>query len=181
MKLFSNLMGYCYIKLSILILARTGMLGCSVISTPMLSTKKLFATESASFHDDTLFRSIVGALQYLTFTKPYISFLVNKLSQFMHCPNENHWAAVKHILRYLKSTSSYVLLLPRNNSLRLHGFYDADWGGNLDDRKSTTRFGIYIGSTSVSWSSWKQRSVSWSSTEVEYRLLDASISELIWI
>lgn len=99
-------MDYCYIKLSILILAHIGMLGCSDIPMPILSTKKLFATESASFHDDTLFRSIVGALQYLTFTRPYISFVVNKLSQFMHCPSENHSAAIKHIPLF----KEYILL-----------------------------------------------------------------------
>ena len=52
---------------------------------------------------------IVGALQYLTSTKPDICYIVNKVCQFMHTPTEDHWAAIKHILRYLQATATYGL------------------------------------------------------------------------
>ena len=87
---------------------------------------------------------------------------------------------MKRILRYLAGTINFGLLLKRQSSSSIIGFSDADWGADVDDRKSTTAYCIYIGSNLVSWSTHKQKSVSRSSTEAEYRAVAALLTEVIW-
>lgn len=128
-----------------------------------------------------MFRQLVGALQYLSLTRPDVAFAVNKLSQFMHKPLQLHWQALKRVVRYLKGTIFHGLLLKRNVPLTLTGFSDADWGGNKDDFSSTTAYVIYLGSNIVSWKSSKQRTVARSSTEAEYRALAHASAEIQWI
>lgn len=98
------------------------------------------------FHDATLFRQVVGALQYITLTRSdHVSHAINKVYQFMHCPTDEHWVAVKRILRYLKHTSSHGLFLQQNSSMALDAFSDSDWAGNVDDHKSTAGYAISLG------------------------------------
>ena len=77
------------------------------ISSPMVSNCKLSRHDADLFHDPTLYRSVVGALQYATLTRPEICFAVNKVCQFMASPLDSHWTVVKRILRYLKGTLSH--------------------------------------------------------------------------
>lgn len=114
-------------------------------------------------------------------TRSDISFTVNKLSQFMHCPKDIHWVAIKHLLRYLQETSSFALLLQRSASLHLHAYSDADWAGCHTDCKSTGGYAIFLGSNLVSWTSRKQRTVARSSTESEYKVLADTAVELTWL
>lgn len=72
------------------LLTRSNMLGAKPMNSPMAPSLKLSQFDSPSFDDSTLFRSIVGGLQYLSFTKAYISFAINKVCQFMHCPKLTH-------------------------------------------------------------------------------------------
>ena len=81
------------------------------ISSPMVSNYKLSRHGADAFHDPTLYRSVVGALQYATFTRPEISFAVNKVCQVMAVPLDSHWTLVKKILRHLKGTLFHGLLL----------------------------------------------------------------------
>ncbi|OIT29309.1 putative mitochondrial protein, partial [Nicotiana attenuata] len=137
------------------LLKRVHMDSCSNISTPASPSTKLSSTEGSQFNNSTLYRSVVGALQYLTFTRPDIAFAVTKVSQFMHCTMDSHWTAVKHILRYIKATPSHGLFFAKGTSTLLHGYTDSDWGGDVNDRKSTTRFAIFLGSNLISWASRK--------------------------
>jgi len=131
------------------ILNRAGMSLCKPVDTPS-SVSKLDLQSIELFSDTTHFRQIVGALQYLTFTRPDICYAVNKVCQFMHAPTEGHWAAVKLILRYLKGTSSFGLHLTRDSALSLHGFTDVDWADSIDDRKSTGGYIVFLGTTPIS-------------------------------
>jgi hypothetical protein len=131
--------------------------------------------------DPSPYCRLVGALQYLSLTHPDISFVVNKVSQFMHWPTSVHLQAVKRILRYLKSTISYGLLLRRSSSTTLQAYLDADWAGCPDDRKSTGGFCAFLGPNLISWSSRKQRTVARSNIESEYRTLASTAAELIWL
>ena len=108
------------------ILTRTKMIDAKPVHIPMASTTHLSAHEGDLFSDPTLYRSTVGALQYLCITRPKISFCVNKLSQFMHKPTILHWQSVKRLLRYIKQTIQYGLKFQETSLSHLKAFSDDD-------------------------------------------------------
>jgi len=118
------------------LLQRTNMHNSKPLPTPMISSSRLSQDGTTAFYDPTLYRSVVGSLQYLTITRPELAFSVNKVSQFMHSPQEHHWCAVKRILRYLVGTKHHGLHIRPSPQLNLYAFCDADWGVDPDDRKS---------------------------------------------
>jgi hypothetical protein len=165
------------------LMTRTNMAAAKGVSTPMLPSDKLSLNgdEPLSAEDTTRYRSVVGALQYLSLTRPDISFCVNRVCQFLSASTTAHWTAVKRILRYVHDTSDMGLCITRSNSNLLSAFSDADWAGNPDDRRSTGGYAIFLGNNLVSWSSRKQPTVSRSSTEAEYKAVTNATAEIIWI
>jgi hypothetical protein len=163
------------------LLKKSNMLSAKPVTSPMSSSKTLSRFDGEAFHDPSLYRSIVGSLQYLSLTRPDVSFAVNKVCQFLQRPTIPHWTAVKRILRYLKQTLFYGLLLRRNSPAHLNAYSDADWAGCPDDRRSTGGYCIFLGSNLISWGSRKQATVSRSSTEAEYRSLANTTAELQWL
>ncbi|KAJ4817812.1 hypothetical protein LUZ62_030378 [Rhynchospora pubera] len=163
------------------ILVKANMVNAKHSPTPMSTSTLLSTDDSALFDNPKLFRSIIGALQYATLTRPDISFAVNKVSQFMQNPTINHWTAVKRILRFLCGTIQHGLQLQPGSPLDINAYCDADWAGCPVDRRSTTGFCIYLGKNLVSWSAKKQPTVSRSSTEAEYRALAVTCAELLWL
>ena len=151
------------------------MSGCKPVATPMSTTEKLSAHSGSVLgeQDATKYRSIVGAL------RPDISFVVNKVCQFLHGPTLQHWMAVKRILRYIKSSIDLGLRINRSSSTLVSAFSDADWAGSVDDRRSTGGFAVFLGSNLVSWSARKQATVSRSSTEAEYKAVANATAEVI--
>ena len=116
------------------------------ISSPMVTICKLTKSGSDPLTDAYMYRSVVGALQYATITRPEISFSVNKLCQFMKEPLEDHWVAVKRILRHPKGTLTWGLhLKPASASFSINAFCDADWASDPDDRRSTSGGCVYFG------------------------------------
>lgn len=112
------------------LLAKTNMTEAKAISSPMASSCKLSKSGNDMLSDPTMYRPVVGALQYTTITWPELSFSVNKVCQFMANPLETHWTAVKGILRFLKGTIHHGLLLfpaPFYHPLYLRAFWNADW------------------------------------------------------
>ena len=89
------------------LLKHTDMDGCKETSTPMSIVPKLLAEGGKQFSDPTLYRSIVGAFLYVTITRPEISYVVYRLSQYMQNPLQPHWLGCKGILRYLQGTADY--------------------------------------------------------------------------
>jgi histone deacetylase 1/2 len=112
------------------IVQRVNMNKCKPISTPLSTSEKLsvYDGEKLGPQDATRYRSIVGALQYLTLTRPDISFAVNKVCQFFHSPTVVHWSAVKRILRYVQGTVSIGLRIRKSTSMLVSAFADADCG-----------------------------------------------------
>jgi len=111
------------------LLVKTHMLDCNSINTPMVSSCKLSKTGSDTFSDPSLYKSVVGSLQYATITRPEIAYSVNKVCQLMSNPLESHWVVVKRILRYLKGTLNFGLQLhpaPTHKPLSLYVFCDVD-------------------------------------------------------
>ena len=112
-------------KYSLDLLRRAGMLKCKPASTPMSATDRLSALDGdpLSPDDATEYRSLVGGRQYLTITRPDVSYAVNRVCQFLHAPRTSHWSAVKRILRYICLTASYGLLLQPAPSYEISAFF----------------------------------------------------------
>jgi histone deacetylase 1/2 len=170
-------------KYSLDLLGRAGMLECKAASTPMSSTDRLSALDGAllSSNDATEYRSIVGALQHLTITRPDISYAVNRVCQFVQTPREPHWSAVKRILRYVRHTAAFGLHLRPAPSGTLSAFSDADWAGSPEDRRSTGGHAVFFGPNLIAWNARKQATVSRSSTEAEYKAVANATAEIIWV
>ena len=115
-------------KYALDLLRRAGMLKCKPATTPMSATDRLsaFDGDPLSPDDATEYRSLVGGLQYLTITRPDVSYAVNRVCRFLHAPRTSHWSAVKRILRYVCLTTSYGLLLQPAPSYEISAFSDAD-------------------------------------------------------
>ncbi|XP_072076876.1 uncharacterized mitochondrial protein AtMg00810-like [Arachis hypogaea] len=116
----------------------------------MATDVKLFSNDSEPFENPTQYMSIVGALQYLTMTRPDITFTVNRVSQFVQGPTLLHWKSVKRILRYLQGTLDHGIVFTKAADFRIFSFTDADWGGDLEDRKSISGFCVYLGNNPIS-------------------------------
>jgi histone deacetylase 1/2 len=170
-------------KYSLDLLRRAGMLKCKHATTPMSATDRMTALDGdiLSPDDATEYRSLVGGLQYLTITRPDVSYAVNRVCQYLHAPRTSHWSAVKRILRYVSLTASYGLLLQPAPSCALSAFSDADWAGNPDDRRSTGGYAVFFGPNLIAWNARKQATVSRSSTEAEYKAVANATAELIWV
>ncbi|XP_071717949.1 uncharacterized mitochondrial protein AtMg00810-like [Rutidosis leptorrhynchoides] len=107
------------------ILTRAKLLDVNPMPTP-LATADVITSQGTPFSDQTLYRSLVGALQYLTITRPDISYAVNQVSQFLHAPTTTHFQAIKHILRYVKGTLAYGLTFHHSPAPSILGYSDAD-------------------------------------------------------
>ncbi|CAL2245419.1 unnamed protein product [Prunus armeniaca] len=162
------------------LLNKAGMTNCKACPTPCKPHNQVLRTEGQPLTDPTLYRSLVGALQYLTFTRPDLSYSINTVCQYMTTPTEAHFDLVKRILRYIQGTIQYGIHFT-TGPWHLQAYSDADWAGDLNTRRSTTGFVIFLGNNPISWQSKKQGSVSRSSTEAEYRALANTAADLAWI
>jgi hypothetical protein len=162
------------------IMERAGMTDCKPCITPVDIQAKIAADSGLPVKDPTQFRSLIGALQYLTFTRPDISYAVQQVCLHMHDPREPHLAVVKRILRYLQGTSEFGLLLHRSSVSDLTVYTDADWAGCPDTRCSTSGYAVFLGNNLISWSLKRQNVVSRSSAEVEYHAVTNGVAKACW-
>ncbi|WVZ92574.1 hypothetical protein U9M48_038625 [Paspalum notatum var. saurae] len=162
------------------VLDRAGMTMCKPCSTPVDTQAKLAATGNP-VADPTTYHSLVGALQYVTFTRPDVTYAVQQVCLYMHDPREPHLMAVKRILRYLRGTADLGLSIGRSPSSFLTVYTDADWAGCPDTRKSTSGYAVFLGDNLVSWSSKRQQTVSRSSAEAEYHAVANGVAEASWL
>ena len=168
------------------VLQQFNMSDCKAVATPGEVDLKLVKSddEEQKLVDPKLYRSLVGSLLFIgKQTRPDILHIVNQLSRFLDKPNESHWKAAKHILRYLKGTIDLRLTFLKNSNSDIIGDSDADWSGDLNDRKSTT--GYYFkfegNGGAISWEVKKQATVALSSAEAEYQAMAAAVQEAIYL
>ncbi|MHC6131856.1 Ty1/Copia family ribonuclease HI, partial [Serratia marcescens] len=149
--------------------------------TPMITKCKLGKEEDSPKVDQTLYRSMIGSLLYLTATRPDILYSVCLVARYQSDPREIHMQAVKRILRYLQGTKSFGLFYSRDTSPLLHAYSDADWAGDSEDRKSTSGGAFFLGNNLVSWHSKKQESVALSTAEAEYIAATSCCTQVVWM
>ncbi|XP_019155793.1 PREDICTED: uncharacterized protein LOC109152551 [Ipomoea nil] len=124
------------------ILNRAGMSDCKPLATPAAITQPVSPSDQP-YDNPTQYRRLVGALQYLTITRPDLSYAVNRMCQSMHSPTNDHWGLLKRVVRYIKGTLDYGLRLSVSASSAIHAFSDSDWAGCPADMKSTSGYDVF--------------------------------------
>ena len=99
----------------------------------------------------------------------------------MSSPTIDNWAAVEHILCYLKGARERGILYSNHGHNRVECFTDTDWAGSKEDRRSTSGKCVFGGGNLVSWKSKKQGFVSRSSAKSEYKAMTQSVCEIMWL
>ncbi|UYV73848.1 hypothetical protein LAZ67_11001126 [Cordylochernes scorpioides] len=135
------------------------------------SMKRIFKIKDLGVNKNFIYRSV---------DKARYSLAVSALGQFSNDPRRQHWNAAKSVLRYLKGTSCLRITYRKSNEA-LHGYADADWGGNLVDRKSHTGIIYFLARGPIAWESKKQQTVTLSSTESEYIALCEAGKEAVYL
>jgi hypothetical protein len=160
------------------------------VSTPMEPGLHLTHDQSPESQEDKdemakiPYAHAVGSLMYLAIsTRPDIAYSVGVLSRFSSNPGMAHWKAVKHLFRYLQSTSDYKLTYaPDPSSPSLFTTYsDADYAGCKDSGRSTGSFVVKMGTGAVSWMSKLQPVATLSTTEAEYIAAVSAGTEILWM
>ncbi|XP_057459238.1 secreted RxLR effector protein 161-like [Actinidia eriantha] len=146
----------------------------------MSTSLKLSKDTSGKDVDQTLYRSMIGSLLYLTASRPDIAFSVSICARFQACPKESHLFAVKRLIKYVNGTIRYGIWFTLDTNANIVGYTDADWVGFADDCKSTSSRCFYIGNNLVAWHNKKQNSISFSTTEAEY-IAARSCTQLLWM
>ncbi|CAL9016013.1 unnamed protein product [Prunus brigantina] len=149
----------CQKKYTKNLLKKFKMYGCKTVATPFITNEKLRKEDGSSKANESVYRSLIGSLLYLTTTRPDIMYATSLLSRFMQNPSQIHYGAAKRILRYLQGTIDYGIWYKPTTDPRLFGYTDSDWAGSVDDMKSTSGYAFTIGSGIFSWSSKKQETV----------------------
>lgn len=145
---------------------------CKGLKTPGTPNEQLSKTDADEQCTQELrknYRSLVGALLYVLKTRYDVFFSVKELARFLENPGKKMFRYAKKILRYLKETRSRKLYFRRqeNPDYKVTGFTDANWAGNVDNRKSTSGYIIFVNGTPILTGSKTQHAVSLSSCESE--------------
>ncbi|KAL0537524.1 hypothetical protein IC582_026502 [Cucumis melo] len=171
----------CQKKYAKEILKKFKMDECKAVSTLMNQKEKLCKEDGVDKVDEGYFRSLIGCLMYLTATRPDILNFVSILSCFMHCASELHRKAAKRVIRYVKGTSDFGVKFTRGKEFKLIGFSDSDWGGSIDDMRSTLGYCFTLGYDVFSWSLKKQEIVAQSTAKAEFIATTATANQALWL
>ena len=110
-----------------------------------MDTRSNLVLCSSATKIDAPFREAVGALMHLTTsTHPDIAYAVSYVSRFMENPQVEHWMVVKRIFRYLQGTNTHGICYKPSDKINFGGYSDAEWAGDLADRKSTSGYGFML-------------------------------------
>ncbi|GJW23531.1 ribonuclease H-like domain-containing protein [Tanacetum coccineum] len=167
-------------KYALELLDRAHMAHCNPTWMPVDMESKLVSDEGP-ISDPTLYRSLAGGLQYLTFTLPDISYAVQQVCLHMHDPREPHLAALKRVLRYVRGTLDFGLQLYASIIGSLVAYIDVDWAGCPTTRRSTSGYCVFLGDNLLSWLSKRQHTFSRSRAEAKYRGVANVVAETAWL
>ena len=147
-----------------------------------VSSKLVLATDEDECVNRQQYQSAIGSLMYLSVsTRPDISYAVGNLTRYSSKPTKEHWTAMKRVLHYLKGTGKHGILYSEKGRNECVGFSDADWVGDVNDRKSTTGYLFQLSGGAVTWKSKKQSCVALSTAEAEYIALSSAAQESVWL
>ena len=108
------------------ILEEIGILECKPVDTPMDMNVKLVPGQGKPLRVPRRYRRLIGRLNYLSITRPHISFPVSIVSQFLQSTCDSHWDVVICILRYIKGTPGQRMLYENKGHTQILGYCDAD-------------------------------------------------------
>ncbi|GJR72450.1 retrovirus-related pol polyprotein from transposon TNT 1-94 [Tanacetum coccineum] len=162
-------------------LKKYGMESSDPVDTPMVEKSKLDEDTQGKAVDPTHYHGMVGTLMYLTASRPDLTFVVCMCARYQAKPTEKHLHAIKRIFKYLRGTVNRGLWYPKDSSIALTAYADADHAGCQDTRRSTSRSMQLLGDRLVSWSSKRQKSAVISSTEAEYIALSGCCAQVLWM
>ena len=108
------------------LLKTSGVTKFKHVVTPLALNLKLNNSDGEKLQDASTYRSLVGKLNFLTYTRPDISFIVQTLSQFMQDPRSTHWQALLHTLNYINSTCGQGIILKGSDKVVLQVYTDSD-------------------------------------------------------
>ncbi|KAF3623641.1 Mavicyanin [Capsicum annuum] len=178
-------------KSAMQLISEAGLSGPKVVSTPLEFNHKLTSVEfdqhlgttnDPDLEDITAYQRLIGKLLYLTITRPDICFSLQVLSQFMQHPKVSHREAASRIVRYIKNSPGFGVLLKRGTGpTTLTGYCDFDWASCSNTRRSVTGYIVKLGDSLISWKSKKQQTISRNSAKAEYRSLATLVAELVWL
>jgi hypothetical protein len=157
------------------------MANCKPVATPTDTKSKTSAADGKPIDDITAYRSVAGALQYLTITRPDIAYAVQQVCLHMHAPRYVHHTMLKRILRYVKGTTSLGIQLRTASTPMITAYSDTEWVGCPHTRRSTSGLCVFFGNSLISWSSKRKTTVSRSSAEAEYRAITDAVFECSWL
>ena len=134
------------------VLKRFQMENSKPTATPIDNGAKLTkASEDSKLFNQELYQSAIGSLLYLSIrTRPDIAYAVSNVARFCFKPTMEHWKSIKHIIRYLNGTRNYGLLYDKEKVTDFIGYSDADWAGDLNDRRSTSGYVFKLSGAAVS-------------------------------
>ncbi|KAJ9518062.1 hypothetical protein QJQ45_009996 [Haematococcus lacustris] len=149
-------------------------------AVPMAPGTKLVKEGDALDTAHHSYSALVGSLLYLSCcTRPDIAYVVGALARHLAAPTQQHWAAAKTVLSYLKGTASQGLVFGGSDSLQ--GYCDADYAGDKDTARSTTGYVFTLHGAAISWSSRLQPTVAMSTAEAEYMAASGAVKEAVWL
>nr|GEX35306.1 uncharacterized mitochondrial protein AtMg00810-like [Tanacetum cinerariifolium] len=163
------------------ILKKYGMESCDPVGTPIEIKDKLDLDHNGTPVDATKYHSMIGALMYLTSSRPDIVHATCLCAQYQAKPTKKHLKEVIRIFHYIRGTVNMGLWYTKDFGFELTGFLDADYAGCKDTFKSTSGGAQFLGEKLVSWSSKKQDYTALSTAEAEYVSLSACCTQVLWM
>ncbi|GJY14691.1 uncharacterized mitochondrial protein-like protein [Tanacetum coccineum] len=162
-------------------LKKYGMESSDPVNILMVEKLKLDEDTQGKVVDPTHYRGMIGTLMYLTASRPDLTFAICMCAWYQAKPTEKHLHAIKRIFKYLRGIVNRRLWYPKDSSVALTAYADADHAGCQDTRRSTFGCMQVLGDKLVSWSSKRQKSTAISSTKAEYIAMSGCCAQILWM